>query len=348
MNVVEITNKTEWTTLFTSAGSMSFIQSWEWGEFQHTLGNKIFRIGIKDNNSIKLIATVELLKMKRGTILCVPHGPLFISGQEFDPTNHIHQSLFMELINWLNKTARSNHCACIRVAPFWTDSPSLRSFFSKIGFRTAPLYMHAERMWILDIRPPEDRLLSQMRKTTRYLIKKAERDSISIHEITGDSAVNAFISIYTKTAKREQFVPFSKEYISAEYQTFYSSHQSTMYVGNLYQSNSVLASALIIFTPSTAFYHQGASLHSKEPVPYLLQWRAIQEAKKRGCSFYNFWGIVQLGRTPSSWKGLTQFKQGFGGFQKDLLATQDQVISFFPYIKLWLIEKYIAVRRQLK
>jgi peptidoglycan pentaglycine glycine transferase (the first glycine) len=105
-----------------------------------------------------------------------------------------------------------------------------------------------------------------------------------------------------------------------------------------------LASALVVFTQSTAFYHQGASIHTKYPVPYLLQWEAIKEAKRRGCRYYNFWGISEPGRTPKAWSGLTLFKQGFGGHKVQYLPTQDLVLSPKYYFN-WLYEKHLYFKR---
>ena len=44
---------------------------------------------------------------------------------------------------------------------------------------------------------------------------------------------------------------------------------------------------MIIFWSGMAFYHQAASLKkfAKFSIPYLLQWEAIKEAKKRGVKF---------------------------------------------------------------
>ena len=36
--------------------------------------------------------------------------------------------------------------------------------------------MHPEITWELDIRKPEENLLKEMRKTTRYLIRQAEKN----------------------------------------------------------------------------------------------------------------------------------------------------------------------------
>jgi lipid II:glycine glycyltransferase (peptidoglycan interpeptide bridge formation enzyme) len=112
-------------------------------------------------------------------------------------------------------------------------------------------------------------------------------------------------------------------------------------------SFNYLTASIIIFTKSTAFYHQGASLHTKIPATYLLQWEAIKEAKNRGCQLYNFWGIYdeqKPDRTPTSWQGLTLFKTGFSGQIKRFLPTQDYIVSKKYYLT-YLWEKFLMWKR---
>jgi len=95
---------------------------------------------------------------------------------------------------------------------------------------------------------------------------------------------------------------------------------------------------LVIFWQGTGYYHQAASLskYAKLSIPYLLQWEAIKEAKKRGCGLYDFWGYVDPKINPNHpWAGPTLFKMGYGGEAKEYTHTQDYVLSckyWFTYI----------------
>jgi lipid II:glycine glycyltransferase (peptidoglycan interpeptide bridge formation enzyme) len=215
--------------------------------------------------------------------------------------------------------------------------------FKNLSFSKAPIYMHSERVWVLPLLDKsEDELLSGMRKTTRYLIRRAPSQNVQVEVRTDKKALEDFWKIYKVTADRERFTPFSERYIEHEFDAFAKSDNAVFLFG--YHDGQPLASALIVFTATTAFYHQGASIHSPHPVTYALQWRAIQEAKARGCSTYNFWGILQEGRTPKSWEGLTLFKKGFGGQEVDYVPTQDYVLSP-AYALTYLFERYLAMKR---
>lgn len=336
----EIKDQQIWTDFFNQTGSPSFLQSWEWGEFEKKQGYKIERVGIYDTDQLAGIALIIIIKSKRGSFLFIPHGPIIkIENSESKIQNYLRA-----LKDYLKVLAKKENCSFVRLAPVIDNNLENEKLFKELGFIQAPIYMHAETMWFLPLKSSEDELLAQMRKTTRYLIRKATKEGITIEKKTDNKAVDDFYHIFKETVKREKFVPFSKNFITDEFETFYKTGNAMFLFGKTKTDSNYLASALIVFTKSTAFYHQGASIHSKYPVPYLLQWEAIKEAKKRGCSFYNFWGILRKGRTPKNWAGLTLFKQGFGGEEKNYLPTQDLIISP-KYYFTFLYEKFLNWKR---
>ena len=338
VDIKEITQYPVWSDFLNKDPGHSFLQTWEWGELQEKLNYKIIRLGIYDNKRLSAMALVIKIKSKRGNFLFVPHGPV-IDPKE---NNSLIDILLEGLFKYLTRLAKEENYSFIRIAPIIEDTENNRKLFSRLGFRTAPIYMHAERTWVLDINKTEDELLSEMRKTTRYLIKRADREGVIVEQRSDEKAFKEFLRIYKETASREHFVPFSLSYIKHEYEEFKATNNVLFLFGRVNQEYS--ASALILFTKYGAFYHQGASIHTKIPVTYRLQWEAIKEAKKRGCILYNFWGIQQDGRTPKNWGGLTMFKTGFGGRQIDYVPTQDYIISPKYYLT-YLYERYLAWKR---
>ena len=351
--IKEIVKSDEWDDFFNRNGSPSFLHSWQWGEFQKKQGQEIIRIAIFNKKELTLIALIIKVRSKRGNFLFIPHGPIFIK----QPTLNVKRDL-QELKNYLINLAKKEKFSFIRIAPILENTHENIKLFKELNFKTAPIYMHAETVWTLPLYDvsmhrnlTDEELLSRMRKTTRYSIRKAVRDGVVIEKRTDDKAVDDFHKIYLETVKREKFIPFSKQFIKDEFESFYKSGNISFLFACLRTpevkvrtSGVLLASALIIFTKSTAFYHQGASVHAKYPAPYLLQWEAIKEAKKLGCQFYNFWVIYKPALTQKSWSGLTFFKQGFGGYQVDYVPTQDLIISPKYYLT-YLYERYLNLKR---
>jgi lipid II:glycine glycyltransferase (peptidoglycan interpeptide bridge formation enzyme) len=338
MNIREITSKKDWDSVFNESGSVSFLQTWEWGEVKKQMGQEILRLGLIKNNRLQAIALVEKMNSKRGKFLFVPHGPIIRIKDEGLKIKDI----IKEALNYLIQLAKKEGFSFIRVAPGLENTEKNKKIFKDFGFKDAPIYIHSENFWVLPLEKNEDELLAGMRKTTRYLIRKAVRDGVTIEQRTDAKAVDDFCEIYQETVKREHFSPYSKEYIQKEFEAFHKTGNALFLFGK--HEGNILAAALVLFTKNAGCYHQGASIHTKIPVPYLLQWEAIREAKKRGCRFYNFWGILIKGRTPRDWDGLTTFKTGFGGYEHQYLPTQDYVISPQYYLT-YVYEKFLQWKR---
>jgi lipid II:glycine glycyltransferase (peptidoglycan interpeptide bridge formation enzyme) len=336
----EITERGEWTSFLETHDSPSFLQSWEWGSLneKHS-GYQILRLGLYEASN-KLVASAQVLKIraKRGDFFFIPHGPTFNDVSQAQMKQYLR-----EFMNFLVPLAQKEGYVFIRVSPVQPQQNGGEDCYFEAGFRKAPIYMHAERIWVLDLEKSEEELLAEMRKTTRYLIRRAPKDGVRIEKRSDEKSIADFWKLYEETASRESFVPFSKAFVDNEYREFATSGNADYFFGKV--GDEYLAGALIVYTKSTAFYHQGASRHTKFPVPYALQWEAIKEAKRRGCKLYNFWGILQEGRTPKAWSGLTLFKKGFGGREIDYIHTQDYVIDRPKYLISWLFETYLQWKR---
>jgi len=273
--------------------------------------------------------------------------------------------LIQKLTEHLKVRAKQEKCCFLRVATTWERNQESQDIFKSLGFKQAPFHTHPELTWLLDISQTEENLLKEMRKTTRYLIKQGEKlPDLKIEKSTLKKDVTVFNQIYQETAQRQGFTPFSLDYLEKELAAFLP--ENIIILKAIWQ-NKVLSAAFIIFWQGIGFYHQGASSHqeSKVPATYLMQWQAIKEAKKKGCTLYNFWGIMEINQkskiksqkhrlkiknekadnnlTKHPWYGLSLFKMGFGGYTKEYLKTQD-----LPFSLRYYLIRYFEFLRKIK
>ncbi len=339
MEIQEITDKEVGESFLSQCSQKTFLQSWNWGEFQKALGEKVWRFGFFENNELLAVCLVIKIKAKRGSFLFIPHGPV-IKLHNFEKKSKI-----LTLLTKKSKeTAKKEKCSFIRIAPVWERNEENAKLFGQIGFLQAPIHAHAELSWLLDIKPSEEQLLQKMRKTTRYLIKQGQNNSdLKITKSQNIKDIEIFNELYQTTVKKHHFKPFSLNYLQNEFLSFAKDSQAVVFLAS--HKNEYLASAIVIYWQGTGFYHQGASKTSKIPAAYFLQWEAIKEAKKRNCIIYNFWGIAdvkneqELKKHP--WAGLSLFKQGFGGYERAYLKTQDLPLSW----KYWPIRYFELFRK---
>jgi len=342
LKIIETTNKEIWENFLLECQEKTFLQSWNWAEFQKKEGNKIWRWGIYDNENLTAVALVIKIEAKRGTFLFVPHGPI-IKIQDL----RLKIQALIFLLNKLKETSREEKASFIRIAPIFEKNDENIKIFKDLGFKNAPIHMHPEVTWELDVTSSEEDLLMGMRKTTRYLIRQAQKNNdIQITQTQNPEDLKIFNNIYKKTASRHHFVPFSLKYLEDESSSFRDDNQILIFLGKY--KNEVVACNMIVYWQNRGFYHQGASLskYNKIPVSYLMQWEAIKEAKKRGCQLYNFWGIAPTDDENHPWAGLSLFKKGFGGRKKEYVKTQDLPLSR-KYFLTYIFEKLRKAKRGL-
>jgi peptidoglycan pentaglycine glycine transferase (the first glycine) len=350
MEIKEITNKNEWEGFLLQQAEKTFLQSWNWGEFNQQMGEKTWRFGVYNLEKLVAVAFIFKISARRGTFLFIPHGPVIIDGISGKDKKEILKLVLLHL----GEIAKKERASFIRFSPILLPSEENNNLFSDLGFRQAPIHMHPEVTWELDITPSEANILADMRKTTRYLIRQAEKNpDIEIFISDKIEDLKLFWPVYLKTAKRHHFTVFSEKYLEAEFNSFIADKQISIFLGKY--KGQVVSAAIFVFWQDMCFYHHSGSLtkYNKIPVSYLLQWRAIQEAKSRGCRTYNFWGIAPDIETESDaqkskhpWAGLSLFKMGFGGYKKNYVKTQDFIISNKYWLN-YIIERIRKIRRNL-
>lgn len=327
--VKEIADKRVWEDFLSQHPEANFLQSWYWGQFHEASGHKIKRSAFYQGGKPIGIMLSVVENARRGRYLTIPGGPII------DWKNKTLLNLFVEEIK---KIAKAQECVFIRVRPQLESNDFSKHLFKKLGFINAPMHLHAELTSQLNIDPPEETLLANMRKATRYEIKKAISQGIKIETQIDAKTIRKFYDLQLLTAKRQKFVPFSYNFLSEQFEVFLENNQAILYSAKL--GNKLLAQAFIIFYGTEAAYHYGASTEEgrKYPGAYLIQWEAIKEAKKRSMKRYNFWGVSPEGDKDHRFSGLSLFKRGFGGVDFEYLHAQDLIINYPRYLFNYLVE----------
>jgi lipid II:glycine glycyltransferase (peptidoglycan interpeptide bridge formation enzyme) len=324
MQIREITDKKIWEEFIARNAPQSLFQSWNWGEVRRAMGKKFWRLGIYENKKLLGISFVEKVVAKRGTFLHLRHGPILTGW------NKKYLLFFLEYVKELGE---KNSACFIRMSPLISDTTDNRELFNSLQFKTAPIIgLDGGVCWVLDLTPSEEELLSGMRKTTRYLVRQAQKLGVMIKTSTNVKDIKSFLTLYKQTARRQRFV--THDGIEEEFEIFQRDDQVVLYQG--FYDDKLLAAALVIFYNNQAIYHHSASIEQKIPVNYLLQWEIIREAKRRQKEFYNFWGVSPDGKPRHPWSGLSSFKKGFGGNVVTYLPIQDLPLTYKYYFTFFL------------
>jgi lipid II:glycine glycyltransferase (peptidoglycan interpeptide bridge formation enzyme) len=207
--------------------------------------------------------------------------------------------------------------AFIRFDPPWysegpdTAPPSIYKPFSRAGAD-----IQAPDTVLIDLTATEKAILMQMKSKWRYNIGLGEKRGVTVRQ-TGEEGLVFFYNLLKDTAKRDGIAIHDFEY----YKTLFSHSQDfpqggqELWVYLAEYEGEVLAAIIVLFRGKSGVYLYGASSdHQRQLMaPYSLQWKAMQDAKAKGCIVYDLFGISPTDDPTHPMAGLYRFKTGFGG-----------------------------------
>jgi lipid II:glycine glycyltransferase (peptidoglycan interpeptide bridge formation enzyme) len=334
--VKPIISESEWETFLKSRDEANFLQSWHYGELYKNLGKQVERSGFYEGSKLTGVMLSVVEKARRGTYLSVAGGPVI------DWNRPEAVSAF---VSEVTRLARLHSCVFVRVRPQLPSDKDSQALFIQRGFRDAPMHLAAELTSQIDLTKDEQSILQNMRKTTRYELKKAQKQDLTIRTTSDPEAIRKFYELQLETARRHGFVPFAYSFLLEQFRIFAARDMALLY--SAFNGEELLAQAYIIFYGREAVYHYGASTESgrKFPGAYLIQWEAIREAKRRGMVRYNFWGVTKPEETGHRFFGVSVFKRGFGGQDTSYLHAQDLVVDQTRYLMNLAVE---SVRKRFR
>jgi len=336
ISVEQVEDKKLWEDFMSRHPEANFLHSWYWGTFHERLGHEVVRLGYFENAKLIGISQGVVEPARRGRHIVIAGGPII------DWSN---KELVKEWVASIRQAAKDNSCLFIRVRPQLINNNENQKLLKKLGFRRSPMHVTADLTSQLDLTKSDDELKKAMRKGTKYEINRVAKLGIKVESATDDKFLSEFCKLQFDTAKRQGFVPFSTKFLTQQFLTFAEANDVVMYRSTY--EGKLLAMAFIIFYGSEAAYHYGAStdLARKFPGAYAIQIEAIKEARKRGCTRYNLWGVTEHGQTKHRFYGVSVFKRGFGGEDIAYLPAHDLVVSSMRYPATYLFE---TARRKIR
>jgi lipid II:glycine glycyltransferase (peptidoglycan interpeptide bridge formation enzyme) len=195
--------------------------------------------------------------------------------------------------------------------------------------RTASLQPRAE--WVLDISPNEDALWMELHKHARYNVRLAERASADVRIYKPSKApLDAFYELMKTTGERDSFGIFDKSYYGSYLKTL---NDTEGFVALVYIDGKPAATGLFVVYDHQAHYvFAGSSNDFRKIAPaYSVIWAGLREAKKRGCTHFNFGGVIDEVKGQHL-SGVTSFKKRFGGYRIEHKNPADLVYKRLPYV----------------
>ncbi|MEK7077994.1 MAG: peptidoglycan bridge formation glycyltransferase FemA/FemB family protein [Patescibacteria group bacterium] len=281
-----------------------FLQSWEWGEFQESLGRQVIRFFDKELGLGQIVVSRIPFGLAKAYI---PRGPIFF---DIKPA---------ELVNKIIELLPPNVVFCSLEPTQFVPGIAFDVRQAKQPIQTA----------ILNLSESEEELLAAMHSKTRYSIRIGLKSDLMFSEINADE----FYKLLSATAHRQKFRTYPKEYFVKLEQTINKSHLKFL---GVFKDTRLVAAGVFYTFGSTATYLHGGSDYQHRALmgPHLLHWGAIKLFKSIGCGYYDFWGIDK-----EKWPGITRFKMGFGGEVKKYPGAYVKILKPWWYRLYRLVKK---------
>ncbi len=334
--VTYVTEPDRWDAFACAHPCGHFLQTWAWGALKEKFDWQPVRVALCDDEQLVAGAQILFRKFPLGAMGYIPKGPVIAPDSPLWP----------EWVDALQQVAREHNAFFLRMEPEWESNLPVSNLQSLVANPSAAI--QPQTTIHVDLRTSPDDILAQMKQKWRYNIRLAERKGITVR-IGGEADLAEFYRLSQITVQRDQFAIHSDDYYRTAWQLFNERNSVALFIAEF--NGNAVASIFVVAYGRMAIYLYGASSdEERNRMPnHLLQWRAMQWAKERGCEVYDLWGVpnVDERRTTNDERlpeGLLKFKEGFGGRVVQYAGAFDIVYNPLMYRAL---DYLIAKRRGL-
>lgn len=293
------------------------VQTSLWAQVKASLGWDVLRLTVTRQGEIVAGAQILVRKLPLiGAIGYVPRGPLLA----------INDPLLIELVlKMLKRLAKSYRILYLVVQP--PVENEVIEALPRLGFQPTTRNVAPTATVVIDLSQDKEEIRAQLRKKTRYGIRRARREGITIREGTEED-LDTLYDIMLVAAERRKYEAYPRSYFAEMWRLFHPHGYIKMLLAE-YQGEAVSVHMVIPFG-DTLLAKMGywSGQHGQLRPNELLEWEMIKWAKEQGFRYYDFEGI-----DPKAAKALqqgeplpehlqqspTSFKLGFS-----------QQIVFFP------------------
>ena len=290
----------------------SLYQSWRWGELRSTEGHKLWRIlGTDEGEARAAVQIVERsLPIVGKTVMYAPQG-IAASLQDVEAIN--------ELTIWLRRLLRERRAILLRIDPMMLDTnEAAKHAFTNAGYRWLPnqqwsVWTLPRAMMVIDVAPPEEQILRNMRADHRQNIRRAARNHVVVELGIEFAQLKELHRLLLKTGQRQRIAVRDLEYYREVCKWLLSDENGIIVIAKT-NGQAIAAILCARFGESCYYLAGGFDWEQRQAhVTEAVHWRAIQWAKQMGCKEYNLLGAnTRYPPEKDKASGVYSFKAGFG------------------------------------
>lgn len=285
------------------------LQTSAWAEFRKKWGNEV----LETKYGILTLHKIPFTNYKIG---------MFIKGPT--PTK--------QMLEDLKKIGREKNLIFIKLEPNVEKEESLVKLMRSSGAVSGKTLFTPTTFWI-DLTPSEEKLMKSFSSKTRYNIRVAERNGVTVKEDNSDKAFERYLSLTRETVRRQGFYAHTEKYHRLMWEILRKAGIAHLLVATY--KKQIITTWILFEWRKFLYYPYGASTeeHKNVMANNLMMWEAIKFGKKLGLTTFDLWGREEG-------KGFTKFKEGYNPKVIEFLGTWDLAINKPIYEIYRILEKF--------
>ena len=294
--VQPVDDRDSWDILVNDMGANPF-QLWGWGDLKTQTGSwDALRLAVLNEERVVIGGAQVLLRtlpFPFRMLAYVPRGPF---GKDDD------------LVLVADAVADYLGARTPAVSVLFEPAVDESFVFNPQGGRSIESTILLPSTLILDLTQDEDALMADMRKKTRYEVRKTLRQGLVVEKVSDTETLEACLDVYEETGDRADFALHGRDYYRSVFHEL--GPYAPLYAG--YVDGELAAFLWLLASANTSVELYGGSneVGRKARANYGLKWEAILDQKRMGVRHYDLNGLLG--------EGITQFKTGFASHRNEL------------------------------
>lgn len=307
MPILDLNNKEElkrYNEHIKSCKYTRLTQVIEWSKVKENWKSEIVYVEENGKITASMLLLIQSMRVAGYNIMYAPRGPV-CDVNDIDTVK--------KLINEATPLVKKYKAAMLKFDPQVEYSDKLNKLYISNGFKTSGINPDHDELIqpvheaVLNVKNKSyDELMKNFAEKTRYNIRLSARKGVTVRHSHTEDDLKVFYHLYEITTKRDKIGKRAYEYFKNMLDAYDENHLR-VYIASAQGED--LSAAIAITYGEEMFYLYGASSNEKRNLMpnYAMQSEMIKWAIEKGCSLYNFGGILHLEKN----NGLYKFKVGF-------------------------------------
>src|SRR2546421_8767911 len=301
-----------WDAFVSQARDASLLQSWAWGGLKSRYGWQPRRYLWVEAARPIAAAAVLRRRLPGGLYLdYAPRGPILDGHLEYWP----------DFWQTLREHLAAEGGTVLKVDPEWTTDAQ-RAVLTVSGALPSRHPIQHQATMVVDISGGDEAMM-RLKESTRRNIRAGIKQGITVEASEASAGLDRFYELLQETAAREQFTIRSRAYYQDLLALFRERGQVSVYLAR-HQDRLLAGAVMLFFGSQLGYLYGGTRGDAKDLKPgYLLHWRAIEDAQRRGCTTYDMWGVPLDPQPGQRGYGYYVFKSRFNGRGERFIGLYD-------------------------